>query len=361
MAGASSDPARRSSPAGRWTRARLGPPPAELVGPVVGDRPPVVRPLVAGRALDRQGEFLVRAPGGLHDRRRAELDTPEAAIVAAGWKEFLDRRADIEQDGLHVLPRARERRRPGRGRQEERADDCDGDEGRPAAEIDRADRGRVADPAPHPGRLLVESVEPDQQEQGREAEQDQVAELFADRRRHVADEDRSDDDDRAQRPAMAEDGGGGELTGAPAEQPEDQQVVARGARRRLPKDDQVVPGPDRRVRRRHELGPWSPPVIRQDAADHDRDDQRREGGPDGVGDPAAPAGLGPDKADSDPEEGRPGQEVRPFGPAQDPAGVTDRPGHRQGHHCDEEDARPAFLGCQFRAGQLHPTSASPSA
>ncbi len=201
----------------------------------------------------------------LNDGGWAELDAAEAAVVAAGREESLDRRADIEQHGLQVLPRARERRRSGGGRQEERAEHRDGDERRPAAEVDRADRGRVADPAPHPGCLLVEGMEPDQQEQGGEAEEDQEAELLADRRRHVADEDGPDDDDRAQRPAVAEDGRRGELARAPDEQPEDQQVVPRLARRRLPEDDQVVPGLDRCVGGRHELRPWGPPVIKQNA------------------------------------------------------------------------------------------------
>ena len=112
--------------------------------------------------------------------------------------------------------------------------DRDDDEDRAAAEVDRADGGRVADPASHPGRLLVEGVEPDQEEQGREAEHDQVAELVAERRRHVADEDRPDDDDRAERPAVTEDGRRRELSGPPAQQAEDEQVVAGRAGRELP-------------------------------------------------------------------------------------------------------------------------------
>ena len=57
------------------------------------------------------------------------------------------------------------------------ADDRDRDEDRPAAQVDRRDGRRIADPAPHPLRLLVEDVRADQQEQRGDAEQDQVRQL----------------------------------------------------------------------------------------------------------------------------------------------------------------------------------------
>ena len=44
---------------------------------------------------------------------------------------------------------------------------------RPAAEVDRRDRRRVADPPAQPLGLLVEDVRPDQQEERREAEHDE--------------------------------------------------------------------------------------------------------------------------------------------------------------------------------------------
>ena len=84
-------------------------------------------------------------------------------------------------------------------------------------------------------------MEADQQEQRREAEQDQEVQLLVRRRRHVRDEDRSDHDDGTQRPVVAEDRGRGELAGRPAQQAEDQQVVADRPGRRQAVDDQVAP------------------------------------------------------------------------------------------------------------------------
>src|SRR4026208_66930 len=67
------------------------------------------------------------------------------------------------------------------------------------------------------------------------------------------------------RPAVSEHGRGRELTRSPAEQAEDQQMVAGRPGRGLPIDDQVIPGSDHLIGGRDELRPERRPVVRENA------------------------------------------------------------------------------------------------
>ena len=223
-------------------RRRLAPP--VQVDLVVGPRPPVVDTVVGRVSPDRDRQGATGRPF-LRDLGIRPEREPERAGRAARRKEALDRLGDPDQAVLHPVPCPGQGRRCRRLGQDERRSHGGGDERRPTAQVDRRDAGRIADPTPHPFRLLVEHVRTDQQQQRGDAEQDQVGKLVGEGQRHVRDQDHADDDHGAQRPVMPEDRIRREHRGGPHDHGQDEDVVQVLRRRRETEDGDVDVGLDR--------------------------------------------------------------------------------------------------------------------
>ena len=130
----------------------------------------------------------------------------------------------------------RRRRRSG---QHQRARDGGDDEDRPAAQVQRRDRGRVADAATQPVSLFVERMEAHQQEQARDREDHQERQLAAQGERHVGEQQQPDDHHGVDRPPVSERRVARELGGGPRDQAEHEQVMAERRGEQEPVDDEV--------------------------------------------------------------------------------------------------------------------------
>ena len=275
--------------------------PSEQGECVVGRGPPVEASVVAGGPEDLERRLVGRRPSPADRHLLAERRHAEGPAVGRGRDDPLQPLADVNQCWPSIVPEARQWRRAGCGREGQRAEDRDRDEHRAAAQVERADRRRVADPPADPGRPLVEGMEAGQQEQPGHREEHEEPHLVVGGRRHVGDEDRAEHDDRPDRPSLAEDARGGELAIGPAHQAEDEQVMAGLARHRQAADSEVEGRVKHRSGRGLVAGRERTRGI-ENRADDDRDDQRREGGPDEVSDRPAPARPSTDEPRRDPSE-----------------------------------------------------------
>src|SRR5581483_10227928 len=94
----------------------------------------------------------------------------------------------LDEPLVNPTPGPGERRRGGAPGEDERGDNRDRDEGCPAPDDHRLDRGRVADPPPDPVAMLGEGVEADEDEEGEDGEPDEEPELVVRVDREVDDE-----------------------------------------------------------------------------------------------------------------------------------------------------------------------------
>ena len=130
-------------------------------------------------------------------------------------QEALEELAPLDDAGPDVGPRSREWRGRRDAGQQERPGDGGDDEHRPATQVQRRDRGRIADPSAQPVGLLVERVEPDEQEQAGDREDHEIGQLVADGQGHVGEQQQPDDHDGVDRPAVTEGGVARELRRPP--------------------------------------------------------------------------------------------------------------------------------------------------
>ena len=192
-----------------------------------------------------------------------------------------------------------------RGRQRQRAGDGRDDEDRAAPQVERRDRGRIADAPAEPIGLLIERVEAHEQEEARDREDDHEGQLRADRQRHVGDEQQPDHDHGIDRPPMPERRVARELGRTPGDEAEHQQVMAVRGREQELRDDQVRERPHGLVGRGLEQKTERSAIRLQRPADQERRQQRGEHRPDRVRGPATPPDQRADAGRSPPHPSRP--------------------------------------------------------
>ena len=127
---------------------------------------------VPGWALDGERDIIVVLPL-LLDRGVGTEAQAERAVRAARRQEPGERPRHADAVVPEVAPRTGERLRGCRLGEQDRTSDGDGDEDRPATQVDRGDRRRVADAPPDPLGLFVEDVSANEQEERRDREDDQ--------------------------------------------------------------------------------------------------------------------------------------------------------------------------------------------
>jgi hypothetical protein len=266
------------------SRLRRRDAPVLAVEVVVGNRPPVI--LAGVGHLDRKDRRAVRGPHAGDRGGRQEVDRRDPGAGTAAPEDRLEAVGELDDLLIEAPAEAVERCRRGRRGQDEGAEYGHADEQAAGPQVRPRQRARVAQPVAQPGGSLVERMQPGQEEQGREAEPDQDPQLLIAGDAHVQDQGEAGDHHRVERAMVMEDGIRGELAGAPAQDPEDQHEMAVLLCEGQAAEGEIQVGVDRRRSCREERRARREVALEQDPADGDRQEQRREDGPEQVGDPA---------------------------------------------------------------------------